>query len=98
MRNDSINLTPHSLVLCHLGLCQRNLIFKDDEVTLCLVDWEFAGLYLRFFEVAVIPCMMPYDAPYENRLLQEIDKVMGPTNEEKRLIKLVRCVRAAYLR
>ena len=42
--------------------------------------------------------MLPYDAPYEQRLLQEIEKVIGLTDEEKRLTQLVRYVRAANLR
>lgn len=42
--------------------------------------------------------MMPYDAPNEKPLLEEIDKVIRMTDEEKRLIKLVRCVRAANMR
>ena len=48
-------------------------MLKDDGVTLCLVDWGFAGFYPRFFEVAVIPCMMPYDASCEKLLLEEIE-------------------------
>lgn len=63
-RNDSINLTPHSLVLCHLDLCRRNIIFKDDRVALYLVDWGSAGFYPHFFKISMIPCMLPYGAPY----------------------------------
>lgn len=54
LRNDSIDLTPHSLVLCHLDLCRRNIVLKDDGVSLCLVDWGSAGFSPRFFEVVVI--------------------------------------------
>lgn len=98
LRNVSIELMPHPLVLCHLAFCRRNFILKDDGVTLCLVDWGFAGFYPRFFEVAVIPCMMACDAPYEKPLLEEIDKVIDITDEEKRLIKLIGCVCTANLR
>lgn len=81
LRNDSIDLAPQSLVLCHLGLCRRNIILKDDGVSLYLVDWGSAGFYPRFFEVAIISCMLPYDGPYEQPLLQEIEKVIGLTDE-----------------
>lgn len=96
--NDSIDLAPHSLVLCHLDLCRRNIILKDDGVSLYLVDWGSAGLYPRFFEVAMIPCMLPYDGPYEQPLLQEIENVIDLTDEEKRLTRLIHYVRAANLR
>ncbi|XHG00228.1 hypothetical protein AWENTII_003695 [Aspergillus wentii] len=88
---------PHALVLCHLDLCRRNIILKADG-SLCLVDWGSAGFYARLFELAVIPCMLPYDAPYEQPLLQEVENVMRLTNEEKRLTQLVHHVRAANLR
>ena len=65
---------------------------------LCLVDWGSAGFYPRFFEVAMISCMLPYDAPYEQPLLQEIEKVIRLTDEEKRLTRLIHYIRAANLR
>lgn len=46
----------------------------------------------------MISCMLPYDAPYEQLLLQEIEKVIGLTDEEKRLTQLIHYVRAANLR
>ncbi|PKY08052.1 hypothetical protein P168DRAFT_300817 [Aspergillus campestris IBT 28561] len=75
LRNDSIDLTPHPLVLCHLDLCRRNFILKDDGVFLCLANWGSAGFYPRFFESAMVSCMLPYDGLYEQPLLQEIEKV-----------------------
>ena len=83
LRNGSFDLTPRPLELCHLDLCRRNFILKDDGVTICLVDWELADFYPHFFDVVVIPCMMPYDAPYEKPLLEEIGKVIRMTDEEK---------------
>lgn len=98
LRNVSIDLAPHPLVLCHLDLCRRNMILSNDGHTISLVDWGYAGLYPRFFEFAVIPCILPYDAPYEKPLLQEIYKVIGVTDEEKRLTRLVQYFRAANMR
>ena len=98
LRNDSIDLASHPLVLCHLDLCRRNIILKDDGESLCLVDWGSAGFYPRFFEVAMISCMLPYDVPYEQPLLQEIERVIRLTDEEKRLTQLIHYIRAANLR
>jgi aminoglycoside phosphotransferase len=97
IRNDSIDLTPYPLVLCHLDLCRRNMILNDD-FSLCLVDWGFAGLYPRFFEIAMVPCVVPYDAPFEPLFMQELENVMDFTDAERQLIKLIRCVRAANVR
>ena len=98
LRNDSIDLASHPLVLCHLDICRRNIILKDDGESLCLVDWGSAGFYPRFFEVAMISCMLPYDVPYEQPLLQEIERVIRLTDEEKRLTQLIHYIRAANLR
>lgn len=100
IRGVSIDLTPHPLVLCHLDLCRRNMLLKEDNSSLCLVDWGFAGLYPRFFEIAMVPCVgvVPYDASFEPLFMQELEKVMDFTDTEKRLTKLIRCVRAANLR
>lgn len=39
LRNDCLDLTPYSLVLCHLDLCRSNIsILKDEGVSFCLVD------------------------------------------------------------
>ncbi|KZF21965.1 hypothetical protein L228DRAFT_261210 [Xylona heveae TC161] len=98
LRNDSIDLAPYPLVLCHLDFYRRSMILEDDGVSLCLVDWGYAGFYPRFFEVAMIPCVLPYDASYEKPVMQEIEKLLCLTDEENRLVKLIRCVRAANLR
>ncbi|PLB38407.1 uncharacterized protein BDW47DRAFT_125548 [Aspergillus candidus] len=40
LRNDSIDLAPHPLVLCHLDLCRRNFILKDDGVSFVLLTGD----------------------------------------------------------
>ncbi|KAJ6013509.1 hypothetical protein N7540_008100 [Penicillium herquei] len=97
-RKDTIDLTPYPLVLCHLDMCRRNIILEEDNKSLCLVDWAHAGLYPRFFEFAMIPCTFPYDAAFEPLLMQELEKLIEFTDEEKQCTTLVQCVRAANLR
>lgn len=46
----------------------------------------------------MIPCMLPCDARYEQPLSQEIENVILLTDEEKRLTRLIRFVRAGNLR
>lgn len=96
-RNDSINLTPYALVLYHGNIRRRNLILERDG-SLCLVDWGYYGLYPRFFELATISCVFPYDAAFEEPLTCEFEKLLGLTDQEKRDMKLTLCVRGAKLR
>jgi aminoglycoside phosphotransferase (APT) family kinase protein len=98
LRNESIDLTPYPLVLCHMDLCRRNMILEEDNKSIWLVDWGHAGLFPRFFEVATISCLNPYDAPYEEDLLRTTEKRIGLTEVEKGLIKLMQIARAASLR
>jgi len=97
IQDKSIDLTSHPLVLCHMDLCRRNMILEEDG-TICLVDWGFAGLYPRFFEIASLSYLNPYDEPYEKPLIQATEELIGITEEEKRLIGLLRVARAYNLR
>lgn len=96
--NESIDLKPYPLVLCHLDLCRRNMILREDNKSIYLVDWAHAGLYPRFFEVAAISCLNPHDPPYEDPLLEATNNSLKLTEEEKRLVKLMHVARAASLR
>jgi aminoglycoside phosphotransferase (APT) family kinase protein len=96
-QNKSIDLTAHPLVLCHMDLCRRNMILKQDG-TISLVDWGFAGLYPRFFEIASHSCLNPYDEPYEKPLIKATTALVAMTEEEERLMGLVQIARACNIR
>ncbi|KFY61772.1 hypothetical protein V496_04898 [Pseudogymnoascus sp. VKM F-4515 (FW-2607)] len=98
IRDESIDLTPHPLVLCHMDLCRRNMILGEDNQSICLVDWAHAGLFPRFFEVATLSFLNPFDAQYQKPLLQATEELLGLTEEEKRLVKLMKIARAASMR
>jgi thiamine kinase-like enzyme len=44
-----MSLDGYELVLCHLDLASRNVVWLDDG-SLGLLDWESAGFYPQFFE------------------------------------------------
>ncbi|KAJ5751486.1 hypothetical protein N7540_011161 [Penicillium herquei] len=46
-----VHLDPSPLVLCHLDIAPRNLIWLDDG-RVCLLDWASAGFYPRPLEFA----------------------------------------------
>lgn len=45
----SMTFEHSDLVLCHLDIAPRNIIWKPDG-EICLLDWESAGFYPRLFE------------------------------------------------
>lgn len=98
LRNEYIDLTSHSLVLCHIDLCRRNMILEEDNQSICLVDWAHSGLFPRFFEVATFSFLRPFDPQYQRPLRQATEELLGLTEEEKRLIKLMKIARAASQR
>lgn len=97
LRDKSIDLSSHPLVLCHMDLCRRNMILEEDN-TICLVDWGSAGMYPRYFEVATLSWLNPYDEPYEKPLLERVISLLGLTAEEKDAMALLQIARAANLR
>ncbi|KAG4428876.1 hypothetical protein IFR05_015637 [Cadophora sp. M221] len=97
MHEKSINLSSCPLVFCHMDLCRRNMILEEDD-TICLLDWGFAGLYPRFFEIISLSCMSPYDEPYEKPLLEATKSLFRLTEEENRNMSLVKRARALNLR
>ncbi|KAI9748153.1 MAG: hypothetical protein M4579_007298 [Chaenotheca gracillima] len=98
LRDMSIDLTPYPLVLCHMDLCRRNMILDEEENSIWLLDWGHAGFYPRFFELCTLPCLNPYDPPYEKPLIPATEDLLKVTEEEKRLMALMQIARAAQLR
>lgn len=48
-QDPKISLQGCELVLCHLDIAPRNILWQEDG-SLCLVDWASAGYYPRIFE------------------------------------------------
>jgi aminoglycoside phosphotransferase len=49
---DVISHYPETLAVCHNDLNPRNLIWHDDR--LCLLDFEYAGVNDRYFDLAAV--------------------------------------------
>ena len=78
-------LTDFSIVLCHLDLVPRNILWLHDG-TICLLDWESAGFYPRLFEVCRQRIFLGQDGKF-NKLL--LDCVIPLTMEEERQAELM---------
>jgi thiamine kinase-like enzyme len=97
VRDMSIDLDSHPLVLCHMDLCRRNMILGKNN-TIYLLDWAFSGLYPRFFEITTLSCLNPYDDPYERPLLKAAADLLGLTANQKDSMTLLQRARAVALR
>ncbi|TGO61256.1 hypothetical protein BOTNAR_0131g00020 [Botryotinia narcissicola] len=97
INDKSINLTSHPLVLCHMDLCRRNMILKDDN-TISLVDWGCSGLYSRHFEFASLSFIMPYDESYEKPVIEATATLLRWTDDDRDFISLLKIARAVALR
>lgn len=95
----TIDLRPYPLVLCHLGLCRRNIkLMDDDNNTICLLDWGHAGFFPRFFEAAAASCMNDKNTTYTVSLREAMEETARLTVGEQECVNLLLKARAASLR
>lgn len=76
--NPKLTLQDQELVLCHLDIAPRNLLWQDDG-SLCLIDWASAGFYPRLFEFCVQWVLDGKDGNFNSLLLQ----MMNPLSEQE---------------
>lgn len=96
-QNESVDFSSYPLVLCHMDLCRRNMILNDDG-NVYLLDWGHAGFFPRFYEVATLSCLNPYDEDYEKPLIEAVESLLRMTEDEKWGMRMVLYARAASLR
>ncbi|KAF3930171.1 hypothetical protein ABW19_dt0210164 [Dactylella cylindrospora] len=70
------------LVFCHLDLAPRNLILKDDG-SLYLLDWESAGWYPRYFELARLEIFNSTTTGLEELLYSKFKKDLSESEYQK---------------
>lgn len=63
-----IDMTPPEMVLCHNDLNPLNCIFSKDGLT--LIDWEFAGMNDRYFDLASCSVEYQFDTVDEDTMLR----------------------------
>jgi hypothetical protein len=74
------------------------MILGEDGKSIYLLDWGHAGFFPRFYEVATLSCLNPYDEEYEKPLIGAVESLLQLTDEEKCDVKMVHYGRAASLR
>ena len=64
-----LDFSKCSAVLCHLDVAPRNVLWQEDG-SICLLDWEYAGFYPRVLEVCMQRILLGRDGNF-NRILLE---------------------------
>ena len=80
-----LTLEKYPLVLCHLDLAPRNIIWLADG-SVCLIDWASAGFYPRFFEGCLLKIMQHSHGNYEVTLIERMEKLTE--DEEAQMLLL----------
>lgn len=75
-----INIKGVELVLCHLDIAPRNILWKDDG-SICFLDWASAGFYPRSFEFAAQHYLLGFEKNFNQMLM---DTIMPPLSEAER--------------
>ena len=79
-----------------MDLTRRNVIVTEND-SICLLDWDSAGFFPRFYEAAAIQCYND-SAAYWDGLLEDVNAAVRHTDEENDCIALIMKARAASLR
>lgn len=78
--NPKLTLRGCELVLCHLDIAPRNLLWQEDG-SLCLVDWASAGYYPRLFEFCAQWIIKGKDGAFNSMLLEYMNVNPLPDHE-----------------
>ena len=89
-RGPQLDLSNCSAVLCHLDVAPRNILRQEDG-SICLLDWESAGFYPRVLEVVMQRVFLGRDINFYKILLEYTAHL---TEEEEAQAELV--MRAYY--
>lgn len=80
-----LNLESYGLCLCHLDLAPRNILWPADG-SVCILDWECAGFYPRFFEVSMLRIFRGKDGDFNGILLDYLDPLTEAEETQAELI------------
>lgn len=72
--NPKLSFQGCELVLCHLDMAPRNILWRKDG-SLCLLDWASAGFYPRLFEFCMQWIFEGKDGTFNSLLLKSMSSI-----------------------
>ncbi|KAJ5354876.1 kinase-like protein [Penicillium brevicompactum] len=83
--NPKLSLQRCDLILCHLGLAPRNILWQEDG-SFCLIDWASAGYYPRLFEFCAQWIIEGKDGRFNSLLLESMNPLSSQELAQKESI------------
>ncbi|KAF3391939.1 hypothetical protein DPV78_010612 [Talaromyces pinophilus] len=81
--NPKLTLQGCELVLCHLDIAPRNILWQEDG-SFCLIDWSSAGYYPRLFEFCAQWVIEGKDGDFNSLLLKSMNPLSHPEMAQKK--------------
>lgn len=83
--NPKLNLHGRELVLCHLNIAPRNILWQENG-SFCLIDWASAGYYPRLFEFCAQWIIEGKDGHFNSLLLKSMNSLPDQEMAQKEAI------------
>lgn len=83
--NPKLILQGCELILCHLDIAPRNILWQEDG-SLCLLDWASVGYYPRLFEFGMQWIIEGKDGSFNSLLLESMDPLSSHEMAQKEAI------------
>ncbi|KAK2768420.1 hypothetical protein FQN54_000275 [Arachnomyces sp. PD_36] len=88
-QSSKISLKGVELVLCHLDIAPRNLLWCEDG-SICFLDWASAGFYPRSFEVAAQHYLLGFEKDFNQMLMDAMPPLSKDEEAQSRGIMIAR--------
>ena len=67
-----MTFAKYNFVLCHLDIASRNIIVLEND-SICLLDWESAGFFPRFFEICTQHIVFWREERFSGQILKRME-------------------------
>jgi hypothetical protein len=84
---ERFTFTESSLVICHTDLAARNILRLADG-RVCILDWEFAGIYPKCFEIYSLAARSSWE-PHCEAVLKELGYSTPANDSEIKVLGLM---------
>ncbi|KAK2753148.1 hypothetical protein FQN54_007974 [Arachnomyces sp. PD_36] len=80
LNKPKVNMKGVDLVLCHLDIAPRNILWREDG-SICFLDWASAGFYPRCFEFTAQHYLLGFEKNFNQMLMDTIRPPLAKEEE-----------------